>query len=73
LARIIPLFTVPALSQTPPPPPLERAVLIDDLLSRLDEPNPNLDALWSREAQERLAPLRRGDVAAAPLETALAK
>ena len=36
-------------------PLAERAELIDDLLASLDEPDPRIDALWTEEAERRLA------------------
>ncbi|MBF0420892.1 MAG: addiction module protein, partial [Magnetococcales bacterium] len=32
-----------------------------------DEPNPELDRLWSREAEDRLAAYRRGEMSAISL------
>jgi putative addiction module component (TIGR02574 family) len=36
-------------------PASERASLIESLLASLDRPDPTIDALWAREAEERLA------------------
>ena len=36
-------------------PASERAPLIELLLASLDRPDPSIDALWAREAEERLA------------------
>lgn len=53
--------------------PAERIDLVDDILSSLDEPDPNIDSLWTKEAEERLAAYRRGEIRAIPLEEVLAK
>ncbi len=51
----------------------ERIDLVDDILASLDEPDPNNDRLWAREADDRLAAYRRGEIRAIPLEEVLAK
>jgi putative addiction module component (TIGR02574 family) len=53
--------------------PAERIDLVDDILASLDEPDPNIDRLWAKEAEERLAAYRRGEIRAIPLEEVLAK
>jgi putative addiction module component (TIGR02574 family) len=53
--------------------PSERLELVDDILSSLDEPDSNIDGLWVKEAEERLAAYRRGEIKAIPLEEVLAK
>jgi putative addiction module component (TIGR02574 family) len=53
--------------------PSERLQLVDDILASLDEPDPNIDRLWAKEAEERLAAHRRGEIKAIPLEQVLAK
>ena len=53
--------------------PAERLELIDDLLASLDEGDPRLDALWAKEAEDRLAAYRRGEIKAFPLQEVLAK
>ncbi len=42
--------------------PADRAALIDDLLSSLDEPDARVDQLWRAEAEDRLAAYRRGEL-----------
>lgn len=42
--------------------PADRAALIDDLLSSLDEPDDRVDELWRAEAEDRLAAYRRGEL-----------
>lgn len=53
--------------------PAERIELVDDLLASLDEPDPQIDRLWAKEAEERLAAYRRGEIKAVPLQEVLAK
>ena len=53
--------------------PAERLELVDDLLASLDEGDPTMDALWAREAEDRLAAYRRGEIKAVPLQEVLAK
>lgn len=53
--------------------PAERLELVDDLLASLDEPDAQIDRLWAKEAEERLAAYRRGELKAVPLQEVLAK
>jgi len=53
--------------------PSERLRLVDEILASLDEPDPNIDRLWAKEAEDRLAAYRRGEIKAIPLEQVLAK
>src|SRR6266516_4670189 len=53
--------------------PSERLRLVDEILASLDEPDPNIDRLWAKEAEDRLAANRRGEIKAIPLEQVLAK
>ena len=46
-------------------PPVERAELVEEILSSFDFPlRLELDALWAREAEERLDAYARGDLKA---------
>jgi len=36
-------------------PPNERAALVEGIIESLDRPDPSLDALWLKEAEDRLA------------------
>jgi len=54
-------------------PPVERMELVERILDSLDVPDPTLDALWAREADDRLAAYRRGEIRALPLSEVLAK
>ncbi|MDH4188627.1 MAG: addiction module protein [Betaproteobacteria bacterium] len=53
--------------------PSERLKLVDEILASLDEPDASIDRLWAKEAEDRLAAYRRGDIKAIPLEQVLAK
>ncbi|HEY7246931.1 MAG TPA: addiction module protein [Xanthobacteraceae bacterium] len=45
-------------------PPQDRIALVEDVLDSLDRADPDIDQLWAREASERLAAYRRGEIAA---------
>ena len=53
--------------------PAERIELVEDILASLDEPDPAIDRFWTKEAEERLAAYRRGELKALPLNEVLAK
>jgi putative addiction module component (TIGR02574 family) len=53
--------------------PAERLELVDDLLTSLDESDPSIDRMWAKEAEDRLAAYRRGEIKAIPLQEVLAK
>ena len=53
--------------------PAERIELVDDILTSLDEIDPTIERLWLKEAEERLAAYRRGEIEAIALEEVLAK
>ena len=48
-------------------PPHDRIALVEDVLDSLDRADPDIDQLWAREATDRLAAYRRGDLAAKDL------
>lgn len=54
-------------------PPTERMELVERILDTLDTPDPNLDALWAKEAEDRLVAYRRGEISALPLAEVLGK
>ena len=54
-------------------PPAERMELVERILDTLDTPDPNMDALWAKEAEDRLAAYRRGEISALPLAEVLGK
>lgn len=48
-------------------PPEQRMEVVKRILDSLDEPDAALDALWAKEADDRLAAYRRGEVKAVAL------
>jgi putative addiction module component (TIGR02574 family) len=52
------------LSQVISLPPSERAALVEGIIASLDRPDPSLDALWLKEAEERLAAYDAGELEA---------
>lgn len=53
--------------------PTERLELVDQILESLDSHDPGMDAEWAKEAEERLAAYRRGEIRAIPLADVLSK
>ena len=51
---------------------LIESLLADDLVF-YSPPDPGIDRLWAKEAEERLAAYRRGEIKAVPLQEVLAK
>ena len=47
--------------------------LVERILDGLDEPDAALDRLWAKEADDRLAGCRRGEVKAVALSEVIAK
>ena len=43
-------------------PAIERAFLVDELISSLDRPDPRIDALWAEEAKERVRAFHAGEM-----------
>jgi putative addiction module component (TIGR02574 family) len=54
-------------------PPQERIALVEDVLDSLDHADQGLDRLWAREASDRLAAYRCGEIAAKDLDDVVAK
>ena len=54
-------------------PPDERIALVEEILSSLDQPDATMDQLWAKEAEDRLAAFRRGEIKAIGLDKVLAK
>ncbi len=54
-------------------PPEDRMALVEHILDSLDEPDASLDALWAKEADDRLAAYRRGEIRAVTLSDVIAK
>ena len=53
--------------------PAERIQLVDDILSSLELTNPDLDARWAAEAEDRIAAYRRGEIKALELSEVVNK
>lgn len=51
-------------SQVAKLPPSERLQLVESILATLDKPDPEISAAWGKEAEDRLAAYRRGEIAA---------
>ena len=45
-------------------PPIDRAALVESLITSLDKPDSELDALWLKEAEDRMAAYRAGEIEA---------
>jgi len=43
-------------------PSNDRAALVEGLIASLDKPDPALDAMWLKEAEDRLAAYRTGEL-----------
>lgn len=54
-------------------PASERAVLADELLRSLDKSDPEIDALWAKEAEDRLAAYDRGEIETIDADAVLAE
>ena len=53
--------------------PLERANLVDHLLSSLDQPDENIDNLWRIEVEDRIKAYKSGKIKSVVLEEVLSK
>ena len=50
-------------------PPIERAVLVEELLSSFDFPTRQaVDALWAKEAEDRIDAYERGELKTSSIE-----
>jgi putative addiction module component (TIGR02574 family) len=54
-------------------PPEDKARVVDELLSSLDQPDEAIDALWRKEVEDRVAGYKDGILKSVSLEEALAK
>lgn len=54
-------------------PPLERAHLIEHLLSTLGRPDERIDELWRAEVDDRVRAVREGKIETVSLQDVLAK
>lgn len=48
--------------------PGERAAVVEGLIGSLDQPDPSMDALWLKEAQDRMEAYRSGELGALDAE-----
>ena len=49
-------------------PSNDRAALVEGLIFSLDQPDPSLDGLWLKEAEDRLAAYHSGELGAVDAE-----
>jgi len=49
-------------------PAIERALLVQELLFSIDQPDPQIDALWAMEAEDRLAAYEAVEITVFPAE-----
>ena len=53
-------------------PSNDRAALVEGLIASLDKPNPALDAMWLKEAEDRLAAYHADELGAVDAERVFA-
>jgi len=53
--------------------PNDRIALVEEVLESLDKPDAALEGLWAKEAADRLAAYRRGEISARDLSEIAAK
>ena len=54
-------------------PPADKALVVDKLLSSLDQPDEAFDALWQTEVEDRIKVYHEGTLKSVSLEEVLAK
>ena len=54
-------------------PPNERASLVEGIIASLDRPDPSLDALWLKEAEDRLVAYDAGELEATDADQVFAE
>ena len=54
-------------------PPADKALVVDKLLSSLDQPDEAIDALWRKEVEDRIMAYNEGTLKSVSLEEVLAK
>lgn len=54
-------------------PAVDKARLVDEILSSLDKPDAAIDALWQKEVEDRIKAYNTGNLRAVSLEQVLAK
>jgi len=53
--------------------PIERAAVVEGIISSLDKPDPTLDELWAKEAECRIDSAERGEMDVVSSEDVFAK
>jgi putative addiction module component (TIGR02574 family) len=53
--------------------PKDRATLVEKLLASLDQPDLAVDALWAKEAEDRISAYEAGELKAIPAEEVFKK
>lgn len=53
--------------------PAERMEVVERILDSLDQPDSTLESLWAKEADDRLAAYRRGEIKTLALSEVIAK
>jgi putative addiction module component (TIGR02574 family) len=48
--------------------PIEKLKLIDKILHSLHQPNPDMDKIWAKEAEERIEAYEKGKMNSIPAE-----
>jgi putative addiction module component (TIGR02574 family) len=51
----------------------DRAALVEKLLSSLDQPDPAIDGLWAKEAEDRINAYDDGEIESIPAEDVFKK
>ena len=54
-------------------PAVDKAYLVDELLTSLDKPDEAIDAMWRQEVEDRLKAYKAGNLRAISLEQVLAQ
>ncbi len=54
-------------------PAVERALLVQELLHSLDRPDAEMDRLWAKEAEDRIAAYEAGEMKTIPAEAVFAE
>lgn len=54
-------------------PPADKALVVDKLLSSLDQPDEAIDGLWRKEVEERIRAYNEGTLKSVSLQEVLAK
>ena len=54
-------------------PAADKALVVDKLLSSLDQPDEAIDALWRKEVEDRIRAYNQGTLKSVSLEEVLAK